>query len=70
MECVEGNLPTQLVREPTREGTGLCEQREGGMGDMMAGVHLKYSDHKKLQSFLFSMTNLNFQRADSCLGDC
>lgn len=48
MEYVEGNLPTQLVREPTREGTGLvCEQREGGMGDMMVGVHFKYSDHKK-----------------------
>lgn len=32
MECVEGNLLTQLVREPAREGPGpvVCEQRSDG----------------------------------------
>jgi len=51
LECMEDNLLTQLVREPTREGALLdllFMNREGLVGDVMVGGHLGHSDHKMI----------------------
>ncbi|XP_009703249.1 PREDICTED: syntaxin-binding protein 6, partial [Cariama cristata] len=52
--CVEENSPTQLMREPTREGAPLDLQfvnRGGLVGDVMVGGHLGHSDHKMVRVF-------------------
>jgi len=49
LELVEDNFLTQLVSEPTREGTSLdllYENRERLVGDVMAGGCLWHSNHK------------------------
>ena len=55
LECVEHNLLTQLVREPSGEGIllGLLFVNRGGiMGDVMAGGCLGHNCYG--QSFRFS----------------
>ncbi|KAK4818289.1 hypothetical protein QYF61_010431 [Mycteria americana] len=51
LECVEDNFLTQLVSEPTREGTPLdllFVNREGLVGDVMVGGRLGCSSHKMI----------------------
>ena len=78
LEHVEDNLLTQLVSEQTREGTLsdlLFANREGLVGDVMAGGRLGHSDLERIE---FSIdgevrrgvsrtTTLEFQRADFVL---
>ena len=48
---MEDNFLTQLVSEPTREGTPLdllFENKEGLVCDVMAGGHLGHSNHEMI----------------------
>lgn len=68
-------LLSQLVSEPTRGGTTidlLFANRDGLVGDVVAGGHLGHSDHKITEFSIFGETRrginktstLDFQRAD------
>ncbi|KAM9628635.1 uncharacterized protein ACIBXB_017819 [Morphnus guianensis] len=49
LECVEDNVPTQLVSEPTRDGAPLdllFVNREGLVGDLVVGRCLGHRDHE------------------------
>lgn len=50
LDCVEDNFLTQLVSEPTREGSPLdwFVNREGLVGDVMVGGRLGHSDHEMI----------------------
>lgn len=55
LECVEDNLLTQLMREPTREGTLLdllFKNREGLVGDVVSGGLLGHNGYEMVE---FSM---------------
>ncbi|KAK4829461.1 hypothetical protein QYF61_004679 [Mycteria americana] len=75
LECVEDNFLTQLVSEPTREGTLLdllFVNREGLVGDVMVGGRLGHSDHKMIEFLVLGevrrgvsrTATLDFRRAD------
>ncbi|GAB0210066.1 hypothetical protein GRJ2_003472400 [Grus japonensis] len=75
LECVEDNFLTQLVGEPTREGTPLdllFVNREGLVDDVMVGGHLGHSDHKMIEFLILGevrrgvsrTATLDFRRAD------
>ncbi|GAB0176377.1 hypothetical protein GRJ2_000102900 [Grus japonensis] len=75
LECVEDNFLTQLVSEPTREGTPLdllFANREGLVGDVMVGGCLGHSDHEMIEFSVLrevrrrvsSIVTLDFQRVD------
>jgi len=54
LECVEDKFLTQLVREPTREGTLLdllFANREGLVSDVMVGGNLGHSNHEMIRVF-------------------
>ncbi|GAB0183186.1 hypothetical protein GRJ2_000783900 [Grus japonensis] len=51
LECVEDNVLTQLVSEPTREGSPLdllLAKTEGLVGDVMVGGCLGHNDHEMI----------------------
>jgi len=53
---VEDNILTQLVREPTGQGTPLdllFANREGLVGDVMAGDHFGHSNHEVIEFAIF-----------------
>ena len=55
-EHVEDNFLTQLVSEPTSEGALLdllFANREGLVGDVIAGGHSGHSDHEMIRVFQF-----------------
>jgi len=75
LECVEDKFLTQLVRDPTREGTPLdllFLNREGLMGGVMAGGRLGQSNHKMVEFSILRQVRrgvsrtaaMAFQRAD------
>ncbi|KAK4827898.1 LOW QUALITY PROTEIN: hypothetical protein QYF61_022321 [Mycteria americana] len=75
LECVEDNVLTQLVSEPTREGALLdllFVNREGLVGDVMVGGCLGHSDHERIEFLILGEERrgasrtaaLDFQRAD------
>ncbi|KAK4830584.1 hypothetical protein QYF61_011819 [Mycteria americana] len=77
LECVADNFLTQLVSEPTREGTLLdllFVNREGLVGDVTVEGRLGHSDHKMIRVFdswrskeeeeVSRTATLNFWRAD------
>jgi len=75
LEHVEDNLLTQLVSEQTRESTLsdlLFANREGLVGDVMAGGRLGHSYHKMIEFLILGevrrgvsrTATLDFQRAD------
>ena len=52
LECMEGNLLTQLVSEPTRGGASLDQlfaNREGLVGDAVVEGHLEFSDREMVE---------------------
>ena len=75
LECVGDNFLTQLVREPTR-GSNILDllfvNREGLVGDVKVGGHLRQSDHEMLdfsilvepQRGVSRTATLDFRRAD------
>ena len=53
LDCVEDNFLTQLVSEPTREGSPLdwFVNREGLVGDVIVGGHFGHSGHEMIFQF-------------------
>ena len=52
LQSVEDNSLTQLVRAPTKEGVPLdllFANREGLVGDVVAGGHLGHSNHEMIE---------------------
>jgi len=75
LECVEDNILTQLVSEPTRGGASLdllFTNREGLVGDVVVRGCLGLSNHEMIE-FLYGgeikrgaskTSTMDFQRAD------
>ncbi|KAJ7424658.1 rna-directed dna polymerase from mobile element jockey-like [Pitangus sulphuratus] len=75
LECIEDNFLLQLVNEPTRAGAPLYllfTNREGLVGDVMAGGGLGHSDHEMTEFSTLSevrkginkTSTLDFRRAE------
>ncbi|KAK4807752.1 hypothetical protein QYF61_023585 [Mycteria americana] len=75
LDCVEDNFLTELVSEPTREGSLLdllFVNREGLVGDVTVGGCLGHSDHEMTEVLILGevrrgvsrTATLDFRRAD------
>jgi len=66
LQCVENNLVTQLVSEPTWEGASLellFANREGLAVDVMVGGHFGYSNNKMIEFLILEEVRRGLNRA-------